>query len=325
MSSTKDEKHIINRREFFYGVAGTSMVAALSQAGSPLLNAAQGGGAKTAPRQAGSLFFGNPPGTGDNIHSSLLRHSLGANRDMDAISQYAAPMSYELCGKTFVVMRGAKHKGATVPGVAFSAYPEMAVTLDGAKLPYYTAKITNELVFAAFHAGTDAYACVFDPSKSVASDKIPKSAGSVPPGILSTALCVDTAENPPRAGFAFNTSRDFSNAKTDFAGNVIEWTFAPGKSAKFDYNASNVSFNAQGGMSPTSANFMRLETRGLSDGVYFQGIQIEMSGSLVWIILAMNFNKVIATGAAFGSLRGAPFMYPIGGYGKVLNTGEIRL
>jgi len=323
MSSTKDEKHTINRREFFYGVAGTTMAAALSQMGSTVLNAAQGGG--VASRQAGSLFFGNPQGTGVNIHSSLLRHSLNAGRNMDAISQYAAPMSYELCGKTFIVTRGAKHKDATALGIAFSAYPELTVTLDGKKLPYYTAKVTNELVFAAFQMGTEAYACMFDPSKSAASDDISKSAGAVTPDILSTALCVDTTENPPGAGFAFNTSRDFPNVETDFTGNVIEWIFAPESSAKFDYNTRSVSFNAPGGMSPTSVNFTRLETRGLSDGVYFQGIQVEMSGNPVWIILAMNFNNVVATGAAFGAMQGAPFMFPIGGHGKLLNTGEIRL
>ena len=244
---------------------------------------------------------------------------------MDAISQYAAPMSYELCGKTFIVMRGMKHKDDIAPAVVFSAYPEMVVTLDGVKLPYYTAKITDELVFAAFHAGTEAYACVFDPSKSVTPDNVPKSAGAITPGVLSTALYVDTAENQPRAGFAFNTSPDVPNAETDFTGNVVEWTFAPETSAKFDYNAGNVSFDIPGVMSPASANFIRLETRGLADGVYFQGIQIEMSGSLAWIFLAMNFHKVIAAGAAFGTMRGAPFMNPIGGYGKVLNTGEIRL
>jgi len=325
MSSSKDEKDTLNRREFFYGVAGTTMVAALSKMGAPVLNAAQGGGAKSAPRPAESSFFGNPPGADGNIHSSLLRHSLSAYSGMDAISQYAAPRSYELCGKTFIVMRGAKHRDDMTPGIAFSSYPEMTVTLDGVKLPYYTAKIADELVFAAFQAGTEAYACVFDPSKSVTPDRVPKSAGAIAPGVLSTALCVDTAENPPGAGFAFNTGADAPNTETDFTGNTVEWTFTPETSAKFDYNAGSVSFNTPGGMSPISANFMRLETRGLADGVYFQGIQIEMSGSPVWIILAMNFYKVITAGAAFGSMRGVPFMYPIGGYGKILNTGEIRL
>ena len=326
MSSTKDEKHTINRREFFYGVAGTTMVAALSQLGPQALNAAQVGGAGSALLQTGSFFFGNPPGASGNIHSSLLRYSLNAFSDKDAISQYAAPMSFELSGKNFVIMRGSKHKDNTAPGVMFSAYPERTVTLDGVKLPYQAAKITNELVFAAFQVGTDAYACVFDPSKSVASNNIPKSAGASTPGIISTALCVDTAENPARAGFAFNTSQDFPDTDTDFTGNVLEWTFAPESSARFDYNARNVSFNAPGGAAATSANIMRLETRGLSEGIYFQGIQIEMSGNPpVWLVLAMNFSQVFTVGAAFGSTRGAPFMFPIGGHGRLLNAGEIKM
>jgi len=325
MRSTKDEKDAINRREFFYGVAGTTMVAALSKLGAPALNAAQGGDAKFVLRQAESPFFVNPPGADGNIHSSLLRHSLSAYGGMEAISQYAAPKSYELCGKTFIVMRGVKHKDDMAPGVTFSSYPEMTVTIDGDKLSYYTAKISNELVFTAFHAGTEAYACVFAPSKSVTPDKVPKSNGVIAQSVLSTALFVDTAENPPGAGFVFNAGAEAPNAEMDFTGNIVEWTFAPETSAKFDYNAGSVSFNTPGGMSPIYADFIRLETRCLADGVYFQGIQIEMSGNPVWIILAMNFYKVISAGAAFGSIRGIPFMHPIGGYGKVLNTGEIRL
>ena len=325
MDSKKDGKDTINRREFFYGVAGTSMVAALSKLGTPALNAAQGGGEKSVLRQAEWPFFRNPLGAEENIHSSLLRHSLSAYSGMDAISQYAAPMSYELCGKNFFIRRGVKHRDDVAPGVAFSPYPEMAVTLDGGKLPYYAAKITDGLVFAAFHAGTEAYACVFDPSKSVMPNKIPKTAGVIPPSVLSTALYVDTAKNPPREEFVLNTGPDVPDEEADFTGNVVEWNFAPETGAKFDYNAGRVSFNVPGGMSPASANFTRLETRSLASGVYFQGIQIEISGSLVWIILAMNFHKVISAGAAFGSMRGVPFMCPVGGYGKVLNTGEIRL
>ena len=301
------------------------MAAALSKLGAPELNAAQVGGTKTAPRQAESPFFGNPPRADGNIHSPLLQHSLSAYGGIEAISQYAAPGSYELCGKTFIVMRGMKHKNDIAAEVAFSPYPDMTLTLDGIKLQYFAAKITDELVFAAFNAGTEAYACAFDPSKSITPDRIPKSAGDIKQGVLSTALYVDTAENPPGAGFAFNTGPDVPNMETDFNGNVVEWTFAPETSAKFDYSAGRVSFSTPGGITPTAANFMRLETRGIADGVYFQGIQIEMSGSPVWIVLAMNFYKVIAAGAAFGSIRGVPFMRPIGGYGKVLNAGEIRL
>jgi len=325
MRSKKDEKDAINRREFFYGVAGTTMVAALSKLGAPSLIAAQDAGVKPPPGQANSQFFGNPPRADGNIHSPLLQHSLSAYGGIDAISQYAAPMSYELCGKSFIVMRGAKHRDDMTPGVAFSPYQDMTVTLDGVKLPYFAAKITDELIFAAFNAGTEAYACAFDPSKSVTPDKIPKIAGDIKQGALSTALYVDMAENPPGAGFAFNTGPDVPNMETDFNGNVVEWTFAPETSAKFDYSAGSVLFNTPGVMSPPAARFMRLETRGIADGVYFQGVQIEMSGSPVWIVLAMNFHKVIAAGAAFGSTRGVPFMRPIGGYGKVLNSGEIRL
>jgi len=92
MGSTKDEKDRINRREFFYGVAGTTMAAALSKLGAPELNAAQVGGTKTAPRQAESPFFGNPPRADGNIHSPLLQHSLSAYGGIDAISQYAAAL-----------------------------------------------------------------------------------------------------------------------------------------------------------------------------------------------------------------------------------------
>jgi hypothetical protein len=92
MSSTKDEKDINNRREFFQGVAsgvtGLAMVAALSQMGVPVLNAAQGGEVKPKPdtvggaslvakpaqsgqsKQAISPFFKNPPPwpTGTDTH-----------------------------------------------------------------------------------------------------------------------------------------------------------------------------------------------------------------------------------------------------------------
>ena len=97
------------------------------------------------------------------------------------------------------------------------------MTLNGVKLPYYAAKIADESIFAAFHAGTDVYGCVFDSSKSVTPDRVPKSAGATTPGILSTAICVDTTENPARAVFAFNTEGDFPNTETDFTGNVVEW------------------------------------------------------------------------------------------------------
>jgi len=67
MSSTKDEKDMSNRREFFQGaasgVAGAAMLAAVAQMGVPVLNAAQGGEAKpdAKPKQAESPFFRNPP------------------------------------------------------------------------------------------------------------------------------------------------------------------------------------------------------------------------------------------------------------------------
>jgi hypothetical protein len=91
MSSTKDEKDINNRREFFQrvtGLTGLAMVAALSQMGVPVVNAAQGGevkpkpdtvggasgAAKPAPsgqaKQAVSPFFKDPPPwpTGTDTH-----------------------------------------------------------------------------------------------------------------------------------------------------------------------------------------------------------------------------------------------------------------
>ena len=87
MSSTKDEKDTSNRREFFQeaasGVAGVAMVAALAQMGVPVLNAAQGGEAKTAPKQAESPFFRNPPpwpkGTDGHIYDHLFSTKLKEN------------------------------------------------------------------------------------------------------------------------------------------------------------------------------------------------------------------------------------------------------
>jgi len=97
MSSTKDEKDTSNRREFFQGVtsgvAGAAMVAALSQLGAPVLNAAQGGGpdavggasqvVKPAEKQAESSFFKNPPpwpkGTNGNLYSHLFSTKLKEN------------------------------------------------------------------------------------------------------------------------------------------------------------------------------------------------------------------------------------------------------
>ncbi|MDR0842242.1 MAG: hypothetical protein LBP68_02355 [Acidobacteriota bacterium] len=92
MSSTKDEKDASSRRNFFQdvtsGMTGLAMVAALSQMGVPVVNAAQGtevkpkpdtvGGASLAaqpaadgaPKQAVSPFFQNPPSwpTGTDTH-----------------------------------------------------------------------------------------------------------------------------------------------------------------------------------------------------------------------------------------------------------------
>ena len=115
MSSTKDEKNINNRREFFQGVTGMTglaMVAALSQMGVPIVNAAQGSevkpkpdtiggatqgakpkpdtvggatrGAKTAPGgQAVSPFFQNPPawpkGTDTHEYDHLFSTKLREN------------------------------------------------------------------------------------------------------------------------------------------------------------------------------------------------------------------------------------------------------
>ena len=87
MSSANDEKENSSRREFFQGavsgVAATAMVAAVAQLGVPILNAAQGGEAKPAPKQAESPFFRNPPpwpkGTDghkyDHLFSTRLREN----------------------------------------------------------------------------------------------------------------------------------------------------------------------------------------------------------------------------------------------------------
>jgi len=85
MSSTKDEKDMSNRREFFYGVAssmaGATMLAAAAQLGVPILNAAQGGEAK--PKEAVSTFFRNPPpwpkGTDGHIYDHLYSTKLKEN------------------------------------------------------------------------------------------------------------------------------------------------------------------------------------------------------------------------------------------------------
>jgi hypothetical protein len=105
MSSQKDEKDRNNRREFFQGVTsgvtGLAMVAALSQMGVPIVNAAQGGemkpppdtvggatlGAKPVPRdesgQAVSPFFSNPPswpeGTDTHEYDHLFSTKLREN------------------------------------------------------------------------------------------------------------------------------------------------------------------------------------------------------------------------------------------------------
>jgi len=87
MSSPEEEKDTNSRREFFQGatsgVAGIAMVAALSQMGVPVLNAAQGGEAKPAPKQAESPFFRDPPpwpkGTDGNIYSHLFSTKLKEN------------------------------------------------------------------------------------------------------------------------------------------------------------------------------------------------------------------------------------------------------
>ncbi|MGD0101961.1 MAG: hypothetical protein ABSC60_16600 [Acidobacteriota bacterium] len=85
MSSTKDEKDMSNRREFFHGVAssmaGATMLAAAAQLGVPILNAAQGGEAK--PKEAVSTFFRNPPpwpkGTDGHIYDHLYSTKLKEN------------------------------------------------------------------------------------------------------------------------------------------------------------------------------------------------------------------------------------------------------
>jgi len=87
MSSTQDDNDTSNRREFFQGVTsgvtGLAMVAALAQLGVPVVNAAQGGEAKPASKQAESPFFKNPPpwpkGTEGNKYSHLFSKKLKEN------------------------------------------------------------------------------------------------------------------------------------------------------------------------------------------------------------------------------------------------------
>ena len=107
MSSTKDEKEVSDRREFFQGVTSgvgaAAMVAALSQLGVPVLNAAQGGAAKpkpdavggasqaaktapggeAKPKQAQSPVFINPPpwpkGSDGRKHAHLFSTRLREN------------------------------------------------------------------------------------------------------------------------------------------------------------------------------------------------------------------------------------------------------
>lgn len=91
MSSTKDEKDMSNRREFFQGVtsgaAGMAMLAAVTQLGVPVLNAAQGGeakpDAKPKSKQAESSFFRNPPpwpkGTEGHKYDHLFSTKLREN------------------------------------------------------------------------------------------------------------------------------------------------------------------------------------------------------------------------------------------------------
>jgi len=68
MSSTKDEKDSNGRREFFQGITsgmgGLAMIAALSQMGVPILNAAQGGEAKPKPDAVGGASQAAKPAQG---------------------------------------------------------------------------------------------------------------------------------------------------------------------------------------------------------------------------------------------------------------------
>ena len=87
MSTTEEEKETNTRREFFQGaagMAGIAMVAALSQMGVPVLNAAQGANEqKPAPKQAESAFFRDPPpwpkGTNGNLYDNLFSTKLKEN------------------------------------------------------------------------------------------------------------------------------------------------------------------------------------------------------------------------------------------------------
>ena len=94
MSSEKNEKDVNDRREFFQGVAsgaaGLAMLAAVTQMGVPILNAAQGGDAKTAAKpdakpkaKAESSFFRDPPpwpkGTDGHIYDHLFSTKIREN------------------------------------------------------------------------------------------------------------------------------------------------------------------------------------------------------------------------------------------------------
>ena len=90
MNSTKDEKEMSDRREFFQGVAsgaaGVAILAAATQMGVPILNAAQSGEAKPDAKpkaKVESSFFKDPPpwpkGTDGHIYDNLFTTKIREN------------------------------------------------------------------------------------------------------------------------------------------------------------------------------------------------------------------------------------------------------
>jgi len=95
MSTKEEEKDMKNRREFFQGVtsgmAGVAMLAAVTQMGVPILNAAQAGGAKpdakpdakAKPKSGESALFRDPPpwpkGTDGHIYDHLFSTKIREN------------------------------------------------------------------------------------------------------------------------------------------------------------------------------------------------------------------------------------------------------
>ena len=206
------------------------------------------------------------------------------------ISQYSAPQCFELCGKSFGTQ--------SIGEVSFAAYPQSTVTVRGGEYPYRAAKITDDIVFATTLAGDNVFA------------------GAYGTGGLIYECSMKIADTP------------VSDEMTHLDGNIVQWTFAPNagvvfdyaaKTAKIDYGASSI---MPPGFVPPAYPFTQVTTENLANGVYVQVLKLDMAGNPALLVLAMNFNKIIATGAAFISLpSGGGALLPIGAHGKILNQG----